>query len=502
MDSIVTTLRTTLGRLSAAGSLGVVFALPNSGMAQQLSELGKLIFEPVPLSFAQDSPIDLNRSAAAADGQALADSVSEHLAAIESLRAADAPLAALVERLGLLAVAYQDLDRHEQAIETLEEAISATIDEGGRRNLEQIPLHEQKIPSYLALEDIRGVDDTEELIYSLYERHFGPGDRQMYYATINYADWLTTAYYQENFSAGNRMLARQRGVVPGVQRCIRLPDSPAVFGEPAGCLTNPIFTGEIKDVPTRDINDVRLRKIDRLYANYQDALLKAGNVQLDIIMDMAKRIARLAFATKQEMDFERGNYTFDPNYEGSRAQAVRNSPARMEESYDSGVAALKYAIDVPGSVADWRPEALAAALLDMGDWHLAYGKAAAAEAAYAEAYEVLLDAGFSPANIDRGLAADLPIRIPVFATHLYTRRSTGTSPSAELDFKGYVDVSYTVDSLGNAHDVEFLGGSSEAGSDIERLLERQFRSAKFRPVLQGGELFDSGRIEARYYYAY
>jgi hypothetical protein len=148
-----------------------------------------------------------------------------------------------------------------------------------------------------------------------------------------------------------------------------------------------------------------------------------------------------------------------------------------------------------------RPEALAAALLDLGDWHLAYGKAAAAEEAYGEARRVLLDAGFSSENIDLALATEMPPPIPIFATRLYSRRSTGTSASAELDFRGYVDLGYTIDRLGNASNVRILGSSTES-SRIAALIERQLRSTKFRPVLSGGKLLSPGLIEARYYFAY
>jgi hypothetical protein len=75
-------------------------------------------------------------------------------------------------------------------------------------------------------------------------------------------------------------------------------------------------------------------------------------------------------------------------------------------------------------------------------------------------------------------------------------------PRTKLDFAGYVDASFTVDGLGNARDFEVLGRSGEDTSEIERLMERQSRSAKFRPVLRGGELIGPERYEVRYYYSY
>jgi tetratricopeptide (TPR) repeat protein len=501
MASITTRIGTILRAVGSttAGLIGALILHSDIGTAQEAPALSNLIFEPVLLSSAIDSPIDLE-GPSASDSEALSNVISQQLAAIEPLRKAGASDPKLIEQLGMLAVTYQMLDLHEEALKTLEEAISLTAENHGRRNLEQIPLQEQKIPSYLALDDIVSIDDTEELIYSLYQHHFEPGDRQMYYATINLADWNATAYYKENYGAGSRGLKRQRSVLTRTQRCISIPRSGPVEGS-SGCEPMAILNGDIKEVANQDINDERLRKIDRLYANYQKTIAKGGNAQLDVVVDIAKRIAQLAYVTKQEMDFERDNPIYDPNYEGSREQAARNSPARMDESYDSGKEALKYAITVLGSVEGVRPEALAAALLDLGDWHLAYGKAAAAEEAYGEARRVLLDAGFSSENIDLALATEMPPPIPIFATRLYSRRSTGTSASAELDFRGYVDLGYTIDRLGNASNVRILGSSTES-SRIAALIERQLRSTKFRPVLSGGKLLSPGLIEARYYFSY
>ena len=283
--------RRSVSGLLVRGSAVVCLVAGHAAMAQEPSALVSLVFEPVPLAAALAAPIALDGPRA--DLAALTDEVEQRAAAVEALRGRRSSRAGLIEQLGLLAVAYQGLDRHAEALDALDEAIDLVRSADGRNSLDQIPLHEQKIPSLLALDDIRAIDDTEELIYGLRERSFDPGGREMYYATMNLADWYTAAYYRENYGAGNRMLRRQMAVLPRVQRCIRIPG----VTPPTECETNPIFTGEIKDVSERDINDLRLRKIDRLYAGFQDDLIEGGNVQLDIILDLGRRIARLAFAT-------------------------------------------------------------------------------------------------------------------------------------------------------------------------------------------------------------
>jgi hypothetical protein len=493
MASMITRSGSMLGAQLAYGAwlTGALMALAEPSVAQDASELGNLVFAPVLLSSAGNITISPG-GASAGTNDALQDSASGYLAVIEQQRQAGSTGLELIEPLGLLAVAYQGLGRHEQALEVLEEAIALTVENRGADNLEQIPLQEQKIPSYLALDDIRSVDDTEERVYSLNQEFYEPDSRQMYYATINLADWNTAAYFKENYRADGRPLQRQLAVIDRAPRAI---------GDIAGG-TNRIFDGSIRDVFDQDINDPRLRKIDRLYKDYQDAISEGENAQLDVVIDIAKRIARLSYITRQEMDFERYNNAFVPNYDGSREQAARNSPRRMEESYESGEAALKYVISVLRSVEGVRQEALAAAFLDLGDWHLAYGKAQAAKDAYGQAYQALLDAGFAAENIDRALATDIPVQIPVIATHLYSRASRGIRADAELVYRGYLDLSFTVNELGNAGSLEFRGSSAEDSDAVERLIGLQMRSMKFRPVLDGGQLSSPGRIEARYFYSY
>jgi len=159
-------------------------------------------------------------------------------------------------------------------------------------------------------------------------------------------------------------------------------------------------------------------------------------------------------------------------------------------------------LDVLNSAQDLPPAVIAAAQLDLADWHLAYGKARAAQRLYEDAYELLEDAGIASADIDRALAPDMPPMIPLFATHLFSKESAGLQPDAQLTYNGYIDIAYTVDELGNGVDLEFLESSGEGADRIEALIASQFEAIKFRPVLRRGEPSESGRIEVRYFYAF
>lgn len=507
-NTITTNSRCAGWRCRAAVAGLVLFTFPHLVLSQPGEDLSKIVFDPVLLSTVAGLPVDFERRSARVTRAlvAEADRLSADADRRLSRESANAELVELLARLGLT---YQQLDRHSDALETFDTAIALTIDLSGRENLEQIPLHEQKIPSYLELGDLSAIDDTEDFIYTLKESAYAPASRQMYYATINLADWNTAAYFLENYrDADGRGFGRLRTILQRSTRDIRTPGSRTdqrseeeIRIADTGGL-NAILSGEARGISKLDIIDPRLRRIDRLYTSYQNAMRDAGRGEFDISIDIAKRIARLAHLTKQEMDYERDNFRYDAEYEGSLAQTLRMSKERMDESYNTGRQALEHMLSLLGAADGLPPEALAAGLLDVGDWHLTYGRVPAAREAYRQAWDRLIDAGFTVANINRALATPMPQRVPLFATHLYSRATAGLGPAAELDYRGYIDIAFTIDELGNPVDLEFLGNAGEDTERIEQLIEIQFRSIKFRPVLQDAELQRSGRIELRYNYSY
>ena len=96
----------------------------------------------------------------------------------------------------------------------------------------------------------------------------------------------------------------------------------------------------------------------------------------------------------------------------------------------------------------------------------------------------------------------MPLRIPLFATHLYSPASAGLGPAADPGHRGYVDIAFTVDELGNAVSLRFLGNSGGETKRIEDIIETQFRSIKFRPTFRDGELHSTTDVELRFNFAY
>ena len=203
------------------------------------------------------------------------------------------------------------------------------------------------------------------------------------------------------------------------------------------------------------------------------------------------------------MDYEREGNVFDPIYNGSREEAVRNSDQRRDESYDVGKIALEYASNLVQSAEGVGAEQVALALFDLADWELAYGRVETAKEAYQATYQVFRDEGFSDASIDAAFNIGVPVAVPRIGAFPATQQTSGSLGLIQNpNYSGYIDVSFSIDELGNTNDIAIIGSSENENGRIQAILESQIKLTKFRPLLRAGELISQEPIEYRYYYSY
>jgi hypothetical protein len=321
----------------------------------------------------------------------------------------------------------------------------------------------------------------------------------------NLANWYSSAYFRDGYFSQNpgfipRLTSSQRarrqiGVGAGTTDV----DNSNISNR--GNMLEAIGNGDVRDVNINDVIDIRLRKLENLYEQYQTSY--SSNTTLSMVVDVARRIARLSYHAEQEMNYEREQNVFNPNYNNSREEAIRNSEQRRDESYTVGKTALEYVFNLIQSAEGVGAEQEALALFDLGDWELAYGRIEPAREAYQSAYQVLRNEGFNDASIDAALAPVAPVAIPRIAAFPATHQTSGSMGLIQNpNYLGYIDISFSIDELGNASDMTILSSSGNDDSRIQNFLERQIELTKFRPLLLSGELTPLESIEYRYYYSY
>jgi tetratricopeptide (TPR) repeat protein len=498
----------------------LLILFPVSLQAQAPIDTTRLVFD---LTLATEPILRMGNSLYEADetseeySSALATIVSYELEVDNILQQANSPYNfELFEQYLSLGDTNQSIGRHEEAITHYESALQILKVKNGLDDMNQLPVTEKIVQSLIAMGDLDRSTRWREYEHYVHQNNFEPGSIEMVRATNDLADWYISSFFMENFQREARglaiMLSTQQQAPRltsqlvgqelqwnGVENGMRLSNqNPSTYIDPT---MEAIFNGNIRHLAPRDVEDVRLLRVSGLYEDSQRDIIASDSPSLDSIAQIARRIAGLSFITKQEIDYENFLNTFIPNYENSRVQEYRLSQNRLDQSYESGRNALQNIVDIMRRV-EAPANILSSALIELADWNLAYGRVQAAQGFYTEAYSELVADGFTRQQIDNSLNLAIPRQIPRSATHAYTRRSSGMPLNAELEYRGYVDVSFELDDLGNPQKVEFSENDRPEFPQIEQILRNHLRTAKFRPHFTEGELVNQGRVDLRYYYSY
>lgn len=480
-------------RISFKYFVCIFFAsLISSSINAQNIELANLFFTPVPLD--QSDLITLNAGTVSEiDRQSATNAIPRFQSEISTLEEENSNDPELITLLNTLGVAQQTIEQHEEAIATFAKAAAIAVDIYGEDSLQQAPMLEQSILSHLKLNNLSEITKIEEFLYELRSEQYPADSAEMYTAMTNLANWYSASYMKEGY------LSIEPAFIPRVTSALRARRQTGL--NTGGTDQGAIADGSIRNVTINDVIDLRLRKLESLYEDYQASY--SSNTTLSMVADVARRIARLSYHVEQEMDYEREINVFDADYTGSRKEASRNSEQRRDESYDIGKLALEYVVNLVQSAEGVGAEQVALAVFDLADWELAYGRVNPARDAYQAAYQILRDAGFNDASIDAALKPLVPIAIPRIGAFPATQQTSGSLGLIQNpNYLGYFDVSFSVDELGNTNNFTILASSSDANSRIESILESQIKLTKYRPLLSGGELLDQGTINYRYYYSY
>jgi len=484
----------------------IVTSLLSTSINAQTIELANLFFTPVPST--QAELINLNAGGLSdEDRQSAMEAIPRLQLELSEMEDQDPANPELITQIITLGLAQQAIEQHEEAIATFAKASTLAVEIYGEDSLQQAPMLEQSILSHLKLNNISEITEIEEFLYELRSEQYAADTTEMYTAMTNLANWYSSSYFKQGYLSQNpgfiprvtsaNRVARQVGVgLGGVQ-----DDGSDTDIGGRGNLLEAIASGNVRNISINDVIDIRLRKLENLYEQYQDSY--SSNTTLTMVVDVARRIARLSYHAEQEMDYERQINVFEPNYTDSREEAVRYTEQRRDESYDVGKVALEYVANLVQSAEGVGAEQIVLALLDLADWELAYGRVVAARDGYQAAYQVLRDEGFDDASIDAALNTAVPVAVPRVGAFPATQQTSGSLGLIQNpNYTGYIDISFYIDELGNSSGITILGDSGETLPRIQNILENQINLTKFRPMLRAGELLSQEPVEYRYYYSY
>jgi tetratricopeptide (TPR) repeat protein len=144
-----------------------------------------------------------------------------------------------------------------------------------------------------------------------------------------------------------------------------------------------------------------------------------------------------------------------------------------------------------------KPAQVAEAMLQLGDWHMLFGKHKRGMAQYEDARNYLVASGASESDIAALLNPAVPVQLPVFMDQPHSRALV--APNADPVFDGFIDVALTLDDTGDVKKIEVLGRSESADPAVEDRLKKVLRNAPFRPRIAGTATTD--KVALRYNFA-
>lgn len=388
--------------------------------------------------------------------------------------------AALGQEYLSLGTLYQSQGDHEKALEYLDKALHIERVNRGLFNLDQEPIINKKIESYLALGDLESADHQQEYLFYLKRKTYGDSSIELLPALTQYAEW--------NIFAFDARLGMNPALDYGAE-------SAAFTAQPAN-----------NSIGEENFRTNRLVNAQNIYRTIIQILVSQYGQTDPRLLDMEKNLAltNYFFATNYNINSASLSSNNNPALSMASSQAFYDVSQVSSNSmgYRHGREALERRLDYMLNMDNISPEEITRAEIELGDWLLIFKKRMTALDTYESAYQELKAKGVAQDAIDEIFSPAFPVEVPTFINYKYTRASLNIPEDLPLDYQGYFDVRLKLNRFGQPQNVEVIGRSLNTTDPIEFRLMRHLRSSTFRPRFSNDTLLDQDVVEARYYYSY
>lgn len=376
---------------------------------------------------------------------------------------------ALLNPLLELGKAQQQLSLHEQALETLEQAVFISRMHYGFEDTSQIPLVEAMVDSHLALDEGNLARQRQSMLAGLMRENPDFGSDSMGRILEKLGDWN-----MQEFEKAWRPEGREDTPF------FRLTSDP----DP-----ETLAFGSLYSARWDYLNGIQWYR-----RNYDDSHPALPRLESKYIESMFLGAHRRSISEDRDFFIGVRVHRF-----GSR---VRHYPVTNSHPvYSQGQEAWHrlYSYQVLGQTSTLGE--LTDTLLQQGDWELLFRKPERAAERYQEVYEFLLGQEIPEAVIESYLQPDVPVRLPDFTVLPHSRERLTVPGNQDVAYDGYIDVSFQLSASGRTSHFRVLETSENATSAIRKRLLRLIRTHPHRPRLKQGKPIENDEFNLRYYFA-
>ncbi|NKB34604.1 MAG: hypothetical protein GKR91_16040 [Pseudomonadales bacterium] len=406
------------------------------GVDPQLPEIAAPVLEIDP----DDDPEFIRRMNSIREYSATVDLLEESGGAWES---------GLAEQLASIGELEQQQGNHLGAIEAFDRGIHINRIANGLHTLDQIPMVERMIDSYLALGNWEQADLYNNYLFFVQQKAYGAEDPRIIPVLDRLATWNMQAF---NIGYGDSL-------------GVRLSSAQILFKAAARMV------------------GIHFGRDDERFVRYLRNLAISG-YQVSRYPQYLMEVDRPEFRVDQEL----------------LRDQVNEGGSILPQGYGIGEAALR---DIAQYYEDSSDDVYATAevITHLADWYLMFERRRTAEAHYLRAWEMLA-AEENGDELIQQLFGQV-VQIPTFNNAPRNLQiSSNTSSTTESLSFSYADVSLTVTASGSARNVEIITEETEENAEILSRLQREVRISKFRPLLEAGEPIRSDEHQFRYRYWY
>lgn len=450
-----------------------------------------ILFEAHPLTSAPLAPLPFNSRAPAPQPELIANGTTPALPVVNSIdrATAETTVAAyegnidsmmdvetpyspeLFERLIGLSRAYQQLGQHDEAMATLERAEFLGRVNNGLYSPEQFAVVSMMVENLMAAGRVSEAMQKQQYLLYLQRQHYGTTSKELTPGLERLGDWATTTFatgvhgstsigFNFTGSSNRTALSPRSFAIASLDRArFHYFDAIAILIES-------------RDLANPQLPALEAKLLNNLYlAGHRDGLMDNPAFYL-----AARRHNTGSRISSDEFEYNMWYY-----------EQGRNALMRLRY----------YQINDPTT----DPALILHTALSLADWSLLFNRLNEAKDEYLHAYN------FAQQNPSLAKAAELqlnpalPVLLPDFMPLPHSRGYFEIGDDDELQFDGYIDVSFDVLRTGDVRHIRTLGASSNSTPTVERRLRRLLGAAPQRPRLENGVPMPREDVKVRYYFA-
>lgn len=462
--------------------------------AQPDIEVTQLLFEPIPLPVAgsvggvvltsiseaeAEIPVAMptqGKYSEAELDQMLSD-IKLYLVKVGDMEALEGPYSdQLREDLFATGTLYQQTQEHDKALQMFERALAVSRINSGLQSLDQVPIMEAMALSYTSQLKFIAADAMMNAAFNLQEKVYGVASIELVSAQIKLGDWNTQAFMDRSSILVNIPRMNVQSFVADPKNFI--PDA-------------------------LDPRETPLYKLYEARVDYLNAIKSLVNVRAfshPEIMALENKLL-----TNYFLHTHRENILYEPDFYLTRKKtktATRLNQNAIElmnsENYDLGKEAHRRRLAYLNANQTRTPADVASAMLEEADWDLLFQRKTDADDKYIIAYQFFTDNPTFLSAAANVIYPAVPVVLPAYLPAPNSRAKLDIATDANVNFFGFIDVSFSINKFGKARKVKMLGKEGEVTRNMEIRLNQYLRNVLFRPRYTNNAV-DTSTISLRYY---